>query len=142
MTSGYSRWCESSHSLPAFTRGQGSRSIRRGGESGLRHVPKLSAPAMELGKIVATSWHIYDRVMASWPEGKRPATGVRESAEALAISVWNCHRLAVCYAREKKKMTGRVHMTEEEPRLIGGALLSVWSWIYGAWARRTTRQWA
>jgi hypothetical protein len=40
----------------------------------------------------------------------------RESAEVLAISVWNCHGVAVCFAGEKKKMTGRVHNTEEEPR--------------------------
>jgi hypothetical protein len=99
----------------------------------LRQVPKLSAPTMELGKIVGMGWHIYDRVIVSRPKEKRPATGVRESAEALAISVWNCHRLVVCNAREKKKMTGRVHMIEEEPQLIGGALLLVWSWLYGAW---------
>jgi hypothetical protein len=40
----------------------------------------------------------------------------RESAEVLAISVWNCHGVVVCFAGEKKKMTGRVHNTEEEPR--------------------------
>jgi hypothetical protein len=45
---------------------------------------------------------------------------VRESAEALAISIWICHGFAVCYAEEKKMMTGRVHVTEEEPRLTGG----------------------
>ena len=46
--------------------------------------------------------------------GLRPVTGVRESAEAHAISVWICHGFVVCYAGEKKMMTGRVHMTEEE----------------------------
>jgi hypothetical protein len=74
MTLGLSRWCESSHSLPDFTRSQGSRSIRRGVEGGLRQVPKQSAAAMELGKIVGMGWHIYDRVIVSRPEDNEQQT--------------------------------------------------------------------
>jgi hypothetical protein len=46
----------SSHSLPDFTRCQGSRSIQRGGEGGLRQVPNLTAVAMELGKNSGDGW--------------------------------------------------------------------------------------